>query len=65
MKTDDWFKPFIAISIIIFLVIFYLYSLNGRYVHVPRFDVLDSRTGIVYNEIYKKLPPEPPAKPDK
>jgi hypothetical protein len=51
MKTDDWFKPFIATSIIILLIIFYWYSQNRRYIF-SRSDAncytLDSRTGIVY-----------------
>lgn len=52
MKTDDWFKPFIAISIIILLIIFYCYSQNGRYVFVhygETFCTQDSRTGILYS----------------
>lgn len=51
MKTDNWLKPFIAISIIMFLIIFYCYSQNGRYIF-SRSDAycytMDSRTGIVY-----------------
>lgn len=47
MKIDDWFKPLLLVSIIIFLIIFYQYSQNGRY--IPKgAATLDSRTGITY-----------------
>jgi hypothetical protein len=32
MTIDDWFKPFVAIAITILLIIFYVYSQNGRYI---------------------------------
>jgi hypothetical protein len=58
MKIDDWFKPIIVILAIIFVVIFYLSSLNGRFVPFHFGDitlVLDSRTGILYEPSGEKV----------
>jgi len=49
MKIDDWFKPAILILAVIFLFIFGLHALKGRY--RPIFDdfaILDTFTGNVY-----------------
>jgi len=53
MKIDDWFKSALIVFVIIFLIIFYQYSQNGRYTHFHNpinMDVwaVDSRTGTVY-----------------
>lgn len=51
MKIDDWFKPLLLFFIIIFLIIFYWHSQNGRYTfHFEASGICaaDSRTGIVY-----------------
>jgi hypothetical protein len=52
MKIDDWFKSALMVLVIIFLIIFYQYSQNGRYtyVHDPNSDrwAVDSRTGTLY-----------------
>jgi hypothetical protein len=54
MKTDDWFKPVMVILAIVFLIIFYGYSQNGRYALTKFSDdlsmiaMVDSRTGTLY-----------------
>ncbi|MGP8051384.1 MAG: hypothetical protein ACLPYB_12345 [Desulfobaccales bacterium] len=51
MKTDSWFKPVLVILFVIFLIIFYGYSQNGRYIfHYEASGICaaDSRTGIAY-----------------
>jgi hypothetical protein len=51
MKIDDWFKPLLLFLLIIFLIILYSYSQNGRYAFVHSGDNLcwgDSRTGTLY-----------------
>jgi hypothetical protein len=50
MKTDDWFKPAILILAVIFLLVFYLYSLNGRYIPLHTHAAfIDTRNGNVYD----------------
>lgn len=53
MKTDDWFKPVLVILFVIFLITFYGYSQNGRYIsHFSGFTevtyTIDTRTGALY-----------------
>lgn len=53
MKIDYWFKPIIIILAIIFLIIFYQYSQNGRYTYHKYgkhsyIYLIDSQKGIIY-----------------
>jgi hypothetical protein len=58
MKMADLFKPAILVLAVIFLLIFYQYSQNGRYTYHEIHDdisesqyVVDSRTGIAYSHV--------------
>lgn len=62
MEIDDWFKPVVTILIVIFLIIFYLHSLNGRYVNIHPQYIMDSRTGILYDSTGEKVAPAKPYK---
>jgi hypothetical protein len=61
MKIDDWFKPTIVILLIIFLVIFFLHALNGRYrpMGVENAIVLDTFTGNIYSRSGERFKPFP------
>jgi hypothetical protein len=55
MKIDNWFKPAILVLGIIFLLILYQYSENGRYTYHKETNntsndtcVVDTRTGTIY-----------------
>lgn len=63
MKIDDWFKSTLIFLFVIFLIILYLYSQNGRYVAIKTpqgwvGEILDTRTGKTYEPVAKppKLP---------
>jgi hypothetical protein len=55
---DKWFKPLILIFAAIFLIVFYLYSENGRYTYHKEIGelinnkyIVDTRSGIIYGEV--------------
>jgi hypothetical protein len=53
MTIDNWFKSLLLFCILIFLILFYGYSQNGRYIsHFSGFNevtyTVDTRTGALY-----------------
>ncbi len=53
----DLFKIIIIILLLGFLYVFYLLSLNGRFQKFDDDDILDTRTGVRYYVLDKKLEP--------
>lgn len=56
MNIDNWFKPAILVLVVIFLFIFGLHTLKGRYISIgpDHIWVLDTFTGNVYDRYGKK-----------
>ncbi|OGP69156.1 MAG: hypothetical protein A2Z73_00175 [Deltaproteobacteria bacterium RBG_13_60_28] len=59
MKIDDWFKLAILVLAAIFLFIFGLHALKGRYRPIfEDFAILDTFTGNVYKLSGERVTPE-------
>jgi hypothetical protein len=61
MKIDDWVRPAILFLAVIFLLVFFLHALNGRYrpMGVENTIVLDTFTGNVYSRSGERFKPFP------